>query len=79
MRPLMKEASAAEASLTSVESFDMVSFCIRSSRTFADWAFSEGIVSDVKSLCSAKWEGCVLRLLLSCSRAAVGSVFSGVK
>lgn len=46
MRPLMKEARAAEASLMASASLEMVSFCISSSSTLALWAFSEGIMID---------------------------------
>lgn len=40
MRPLMKEATAWEASLTASASLAMVSFCMSSSRTLRLWAFS---------------------------------------
>ncbi|CCF41952.1 hypothetical protein CH063_12075 [Colletotrichum higginsianum] len=45
MRPLMKEARAEEASLTSAASLEMVSFWKSSSKTLTDWAFSEDIMT----------------------------------
>ena len=40
----MKEARAVDASLVAAASLEIVSLAIRSSRTLADWAFSEGMV-----------------------------------
>jgi len=47
----MKEASATDASLVAAASLEMVSFCIRSSRTLMDWAFSEGMLSEFPVIC----------------------------
>jgi len=48
MRPLMKDAIAAEASLMAEASLEMVSFCMSSSSTLMLWAFSEeGMLADV--------------------------------